>query len=729
MMNLMKPRASRGAVVSIGRGSAAVAGLIVLGRELCIAWSGNELLYVWGLAAWLAAAALGAVRRSRRFAVGPHAATLLLAAALPSGLVLARSLRPMLLAVPGAEPGLWSLLLSSALVVGPAGWTCGLLLRATCEKPPPAAGGGLREPARQGLALVIGGVLAGFLPVAGIAGLAGVLLASFALLVSTLVSRPPAPWTAPRRGAEPAIAVLAVATAFAIAFSGRLDRTLTGWSHPSLESSRETPRGRLVATAGEMPGRPDVYRDNALLYRAAATQSDDIVVLAVSQHPGAASAAVLGGHSWRHADQLAALGVARIASLEPRDRVLRLAGDERSHLPHDLIVADPRAWLKATPDRFDLILCALPEPLTVQSNRFWTAQFAGLCAARLHDGGLLALQMNTGENVWTLPQARRLAAVQRALDGVFAEVRVLPGAITVLLAANRPLAADPEALAADLSRLDPAPRRHAVDALRRRWYDHRTAEAAAILAAAAVPPNTDLRPTCLADVLLHDLGRLWPGLGWREAQAPRTWLTPLIVGGMLLALALRRRREEPLLLVAGYVGLARGITISALLLYHQTQHGTLYRDIGFLLALVGLGQASGAWLRSLRVPWRRGPRTVSDPAFGRWRLPVLLVLLSFWTFLVSLRLLLGSGPAALGGWLLGTGLLAMLALAACAARSRVEPQRLLAADLAGGAGGTLLAALLLLPFNGLAATALTVTVLAFPAALSVWPLPGAGTDS
>jgi tetrahydromethanopterin S-methyltransferase subunit F len=178
---------------------------------------------------------------------------------------------------------------------------------------------------------------------------------------------------------------------------------------------------------------------------------------------------------------------------------------------------------------------------------------------------------------------------------------------------------------------------------------------------------------------------------------------------------LRRRRGASGTIVAGYAGLAAMVLTSVLLLHHQTLRGVLYRDLGVLLTLFMMGQAGGAWLGTCLAG--RTP--------GRWRLAGLVVVLSLWSFLVTVGLQLGASFGANLVWLTGTGVVTAMIFAGATCRPGADLGRLYAADLTGGCCGALVAALLLIPFSGLPITTLTVAALAFPAALAVWPLPGA----
>ena len=427
----------------------------------------------------------------------------------------------------------------------------------------------------------------------------------------------------------------------AMVLAGPLDHALTGWAHPDLLATRDTPHGRLTLDLDQ--GRLAVFQDDALIHAGEDPGGEVLVHLAATQRDTVGRILVLGGWLEDVASLLAPYHPTAIVQVEPDPGLVRLVARHRgNHTPPDgLVLADPRAWLPAGRDRFELILSALPDPVTARANRFWTRRFAALCATRLTDRGVLALRLHTSENMWTPRQARRVASVVRALREVFADVLVLPGEATILLAGNERLDRDIERLVARFERAAPDTRLVSAAWLRWRWTGDRTTDAEALLAATSVPANTDLRPVCFGDTLLWDLGRLLPGLGWRATPQPSRWLMPVMVAAIIGVMALRRRPRAALLLVPGYAGLAAMMLTSSILLHHQTQHGVLYRDLGILLTVFMLGQAGGAWL---------GARMAARPS-GHWRLPGLLVALSVWSFLTTLGLLTGASLAGSILWL------------------------------------------------------------------------------
>jgi spermidine synthase len=685
-------------------GFASLLAQVVLLREVGVTFYGGETVYVLGLAIWLLAGAVGAgLQRARPLSLA--AAAVVFAVAAPAGLVLARAIRPLIGPVPGVDLGLGRLLVGTVLALAPTGALAGYLFRRAARRRLRRGGAAGRAYAMECLGAAAGGAAASLLPALGMPALLGAMAAAAAVLGVAFAGG--------RRWRRVALALL-VALVMATPLAGRLDRALTRWTHPDLVLTRDTPRGRLTFETDR--GRTAVFLDDAFVHASEDPSGEELVHLAATQRDTLRRVLVLGGWLENLAVQVAAYGPDTVVHVEPDRDLVRLGSrllDGRLP-PAAITVADPRRWLPSGQSRFDLVISALPDPVTARANRFWTVTFAAQCADRLEPDGVLALRLRTSENLWTPRQARRVASVYRALRGVFADVQVLPGQATVLLASNRPLERDPAVLVERLRRADPPVRLVSPAWLRWRWTGDRTEEASALLADATVPANTDLQPVCFADTLLWELGRYFPSLGWRDVPGPGRWLISTILVLACVVVLLRRWRGSSGAIVAGYAGMAAMVLTSVLLLHHQTLLGVLYRDLGVLLTLFMLGQAGGAWLGTCL-----GGRRPS-----RWRMAGLVVVLSLWSFLVTMGLQLGARFGANLVWLTGTGVVTAMIFASATCRPRADLGRLYAADLTGGCLGALVAALLLIPFSGLPTTTLTMAALAFPAALAVWPLPG-----
>ncbi len=672
---------------------------MVLAREVSVAFGGNETTLALGLSVWACALALGLRRPSRYRLAGRLSAPLAALAALAL-LVLARGLAPLLGHwIPG-DPQLGRLVLGNLVVLAPAGLLAGRLLgRLAAPSPHPTLRPGILAGAAAG------GVSSSLLMACGLPTTLAMALAAGALVGA---------WVRDPDGA-PRVLVLAglALAAVAAGLCQPLDRALSRWTHPDLVATAETPRGRLVLEQrGE---RVLAVREGARLQDSGPLPGAELVHLTATQRDSRSQVLVLGGWLEDLAAQLTPYAPDTVVTVVPDPALLRL-GDQvlaRQPSPHGVVPGDPRGWLRDTDRRFDLVLCALPDPTTVAAERFWTAQFFARCAERLRGGGVLGARLHTPDVVWTPRQARRVAAIRKGLQRSFAHVQVLPGVTTVVLAAHRPLDRDPARVVQRLRTGPATPDPITAEWLRWRWQDDRTQQVANLLATSAVTASSDLQPTSLADALLRELGRLLPGLGWRATPRPGAWLGPLVIGGAVVMLVVRRRRPAALAAVAGFAGLAAAMLAVVLLMHLQVRSGTLARDLGWLVALLAAGRGAAPWLL---------PR--QSPVVGRWRMPGLLVVLSLGSFLVTLGLFAGLSDVVVALLLAATGALTAAVARAATTCPGARSGRLLAAELGGAALGTVIAALLLIPFSGLPATAMTIAALAFPAAVTVWPLPG-----
>ncbi len=219
---------------------------------------------------------------------------------------------------------------------------------------------------------------------------------------------------------------------------------MTGWNHPGLLATRDSPYGRITATAHA--GQVSVFANDALAFESGGTEAELFAHLAALQHPEPQRILVLGGGIDGTLRELLRHRPVRIdaVELEPRPIALlrrRLPADIRASLADPAVRitrADPRHFLKERGFAWDLILVGMPEPSSGETNRFYTREFFAQCAARLNPGGIVALRLPAAENLWTPQTTRRTASVYHALASVFPEVLVLPGAMTVITASAAP---------------------------------------------------------------------------------------------------------------------------------------------------------------------------------------------------------------------------------------------------------------------------------------------------
>lgn len=694
-------------------GAVSLLGQTVVMRELAVSFYGTELVYALALGGWLLGTSVGAFfGRRRSLPTDDRLRTLLVGfgIVLCAVLVFARALRIVLGGVPGAYLPFGRQMLGLLACVLPPSVLAGMLFQRAAKLWAMRGGSFAGAYAWESAGSIAGGIVATALLAAGVRNLAAGLLC--ALVAVATAAWPPA---LDRRFRLAAAVLPAAALAVALAWSAKLDGTMTSWSHPRLVETRDTPYGRVTVTVRS--GQVVVFDNDALAYESEGTDAEAFVHIAAIQRERPRTVLILGGvvqglprevlhHRPEHVIdfELDRETVEVVVARQPAS-VREALSDARVRVE----IGDPRRSLERSGPA-DLILVAMPEPDSGGTNRFYTREFFEACARKLGRDGVLALRLRGAENVWTPLARHRAAGIDGALRDTFADVVVLPGETLVFLASASPLDRDPVRLADRLRARGPGPRLVTPAYVAYLYTNDRFAEAADEIARTIAPVNSDRRPICYAATMLLWLSRFFPRLGSAEIRlrdpetllgSPWLWSTLAIVV-VLLVLA-RRRIEIRRSLLAGLAGAAGMILECALLLGHQTRSGVLYRDLGLLMTAFMAGLALGAAIVS-RTGSTAGARMSTVLAFIA-------------TALGSAAWLGAGSPGGLAATsilLVASGSLVAAVVAQAALLDRADQVRVVApvyaADLLGGCVGSLGAGFVLIPFLGLPAAAAAAAV-------------------
>jgi spermidine synthase len=549
-----------------------------------------------------------------------------------------------------------------------------------------------------------------------------------------------------------------------------LDRSTTAWNHPDLIATRDTPYCRVTVTeAGDrlavflddaLAYDSEGTAAEEFVHLAALQHEDPGSVLLL----GGGGEGLLGEilqHGPLRVDYL---------ELDPvllgllAERLPRQLGQPLAAPAVHTFLGDPRRLLaRGLPPGqeggharlYDLILVGMPEPSSARANRYYTEEFFRVCRRRLRPGGILALRLRAADNLWTGPLVMRTATITHALAAVFSRVLLLPGTTAIILATDAVLPG-PQTLAARLQERTITARLVSPPYLAYLYGNDRFEGINALVARTSVEANTDRHPVCYRYSQLLWLSRFLPGRVLRIAtlgidalpprwRGPATGLVALVLlVGVLGSLLLARRRQiwRRSLLVA-LAALAGMILETVVLLHYQVRSGVLFQDLGLLLTAFMAGLWLGAAILD-RLSARRRAGALDAAGVAAGNIP-------------SSRAAGARGPGRMGGAML-VGAIAVLALAVAGLASgypaetslsgaatdllvscvmlaacgflvaailaraslpggrarRPEPQQeqqrmvspLYGADLLGGAVGSLLAGLVLVPVLGLPATAL-----------------------
>ncbi|MFU8768891.1 MAG: hypothetical protein ACNA7H_04080, partial [Desulfotignum sp.] len=391
---------------------------------------------------------------------------------------------------------------------------------------------------------------------------------------------------------------------------------------------------------------------------------------------------------------------------------------------------DGRLLLNTTQDRYDVIFVGVPEPASLQANRFFTREFFSLARKRLNQEGILVLGL-PGSLTHINPDLTQLnSCIYHTLEKVFLHIRVFPGdGRNLFLASDAPdiLGMDTNRVIRELARRqmadEPSVPRHIAQQLHPGWQNWFSR----FLEEGTRSVNQDFRPLGMFYSLAYwnsvyggGSGRGFAVLESLDLRIawPACLILPVLYA--LLRSAGTRPRQAGVLLAVATSGSAGMIVSLTIIFGFQALHGYLFSWIGILVAAFMAGAAGGAMFTASR----------QNPAAGDWHV-FLRIELGVIIFCAGLPFLFFSAqavsdvPAAwdavrmlfpftagICGFL--TGAQFPLANRICLQGSR-DPGRtaalLYSADLLGGWIGGVAGAVVLLPVLGLTRTCLILVML------------------
>jgi spermidine synthase len=647
-----------------------------------------------------------------RAAKGRGAGALLVAAAvaLPAEIAAIRGSRVLLGGVPGAYLPFGDQILVLLVSLVPQAAMLGFAFRWAAEE---AARGGFslaRSYAVESAGACVGAVAATSVFMASIQTFTVAVVTAGAVPAVLLAVRPP---TGRRRGTgrRPVLLLVLALTGAAAWFAPRVDLAMTRWAHPTVIESQDSPYARITATrAGSQLA---LFLDDVLVYESESVQQEELAHVAALAHPAPRRILLLGGSLSGVGRELARHAPEQVVEVE-MDRVMVDMG-RRLGAASPVVLDDPGQYLRSVPkdlSLFHLILIATPQPTSGQSNRFYTREFLGECRQRLERGGIVALRLELPENSVSPLLALRTASIVEAARAAFPFVRVLRGTSVIVMASPAPLPEDAAPMIARWHQRRLATRLVGPAYLAYLWESDRRTDLDRRLLAARAVPNTDARPVCYQVAAIGWLAKFFPPLLTLD---PRVGVPPGLLVGLGAAIgavlvAARRSVRVSRSVQAGLAGFAGMLLETVLLLTYQARSGALYERLGLLLLAFMLGLAAGAAAVDRVVARGGGPFVAS---IRRRTASVMYVALALLGALVAVLVSRGTAPGLLGtallmvvGGSLTAGVFACMSVPEAGEAPAIGP--LYAADLAGGAAGSLLAGMLLVPSMGLAETAWVV---------------------
>lgn len=697
-------------------GFISILGQVAILRELNVLFFGVELVYVLSIGVWMCWTAVGAVIGKRTYTPSVKTMRLLFVlfgALLPIEIAFTRSARMIFGGIAGSYLPIWCQFAVMTIVLFPIGIILGLLFQWAAKRHIGNNGTLAGAYAIESAGGIAGGLASTLLMHFGVRNFAIAAACGLAVTGAALFSRQ----TGKAGGfAGGTVLILLAGTLF---FSGTIDHRMTRWNHPQLIDMRDSPYGRITVTG--QSGQYNVFENDALVFESESTSAEEFVHLAAIQRERVGKVLVLEGgiegvlaELLKHRPEKSVNVELNAALVVLGESVLPdISGSEKVQRH----IADPRNFLKNA-KMFDLILSCVSEPVSGGTNRFFTREFFEICASKLEPGGVFAFRIRSSENIWTRSLAYRNTGIYKALASVFQDTVCLPGATThTIIASNSPLTRDPQLLARRFLERNIPARLFSTSYVNYIYTNDRYFQTARILETTNARENTDARPVCYQYSGMIWLSKFFPklinfnldlaGISCKKKILLSIGMTVIVLSIFAGARYLNAHRAV-LVCVAGFSGM---VLETMLILYYQAKSGALFQNIGILFMVFMAGLAAGSWvvMKLLRRNGKHGGRRIGKimaTGFGMLGLAFIGMVKSGYPsgiFLVSL-------------FLFATGFFVSGAFAFAGTSGikdgRIAVSPLYASDLVGGCIGSVSAGLVLVPFFGMAESAILVAGLA-----------------
>lgn len=461
--------------------------------------------------------------------------------------------------------------------------------------------------------------------------------------------------------------------------------------------------------------------------------NEEFAHLIMLQHPEPKRVLLLGGGIGGILKQVLKHNPERVTYLELDPLAIEVGKDfisdkDRAALADSRLqirYADGRFFIKRTKEKFDIIIVNLPDPTTLQLNRFYTREFYQKARSCLKKRGILACRISSKEAIISDELARYNASVYKTLNSAFSFISLIPGENLIFIASDNSqiLKGRPQVLIERFKGRRIWTRFLTPYHIKDRYYPHTLAYFKQRLNQQydIAKINSDFHPICFYyDLILWGV-QFHPGLVGFFNLITNINLLNILAVILLFFIAglfiIRVRKDSIRYIVPSAIAVSGTVSITLeiiIILSFQISYGYVYGKVGFLIALFMLGLALGGYIMNKSLARLKDHiimlasiillfsiYIVSVPMIIRLVAAVPLEAVQF----VFYPMILAAGAAVGSQFPVGVAILQK-------ERTQANSAALIwGADLFGATVGTLISSLVIIPVLGMFKTALLCSML------------------
>lgn len=226
-------------------------------------------------------------------------------------------------------------------------------------------------------------------------------------------------------------------------FSVDMDRVTRSFlfKGQQIEYFKSTPYGNIAVTKDR--GQLNFYENNLLLFTSdQPTENEETVHYTMIQHNNPDKVLLLSGGTPGVVEEIMKYSVSRIDYVEINPWLIRSVGNYSGIYDTSavkVINKDARLYLESAGENYDVVLINLPEPSTVQMNRFYTRQFYEELKDNLSGDAVIGFSVSGSSNYLSEESGKLYSSLYNTLNTVFDHVIIVPGNKNYFIASDAPL--------------------------------------------------------------------------------------------------------------------------------------------------------------------------------------------------------------------------------------------------------------------------------------------------
>jgi len=397
------------------------------------------------------------------------------------------------------------------------------------------------------------------------------------------------------------------------------------WQPQEVIAYRHSPYGNISVT--KIDKGFNFYENGSLLFTTEDEFfNEEFIHLVILQHPDPKDILLIGSGIGGALRQILKHNPRRVTYLELDPLTVKIGKDFLSRENRDALLdsrleilhEDGRFFINRATDEFDVIIVNLPDPTTLQLNRFYTEEFYKKASMRLKEDGILAARVSSKESIISHELAQYNASVYKTLKSAFGFVDFVPGDMLLFIASNSDhIHGDrPEALVRrfDDRRLKTSflTTYHIQDKYYPDTYSYFSQRLSQYHDLTRI--NKDFYPVCFYyDLILwgtqfhSSVAILFKAITEIDLAAVIGAIAIFFVLGLII-IGTKKDSTGPIVPVSIGVCGALSITVEiVIILAFQINYGYVYEKVGFLVGLFMLGVALGGYTINRIIPKCKEP--------------------------------------------------------------------------------------------------------------------------